>query len=74
VFPHDGGGLRRSVVVFGGLLTGTTSGELFKLDVQTEEWTMIKTTSGVSPSATTGHTMGSTEGFLWVFGGLTGGE
>jgi hypothetical protein len=45
-------------------------GELFKLDVQTEEWTTI-TTSGVSPSGRSGHTMGSTDGFLWVFGGRT---
>ena len=46
------------------------SGELFKLDVQTEEWTTI-TTSGVSPSGRTDHSMGSTDGFLWVFGGVT---
>jgi hypothetical protein len=45
-------------------------GELFKLDVQTEEWTTI-TTSGVSPSGRTDHSMGSTDGFLWVFGGVT---
>ncbi len=46
------------------------SGELFKLDVETKQWTTI-TTSGVSPSARFGHTMGSTDGFLWVFGGNT---
>jgi hypothetical protein len=57
---------------FGGDLVGgsSKSGDLFKLDVQTEEWTTI-TTSGVSPSGRSGHTMGSTDGFLWVFGGLT---
>ncbi len=56
---------------FGGEMTDSSkSGELFKLDVQTEEWTTI-TTSGVSPSGRSGHTMGSTDGFLWVFGGRT---
>jgi hypothetical protein len=56
---------------FGGELIGSSkSGELFKLDVQTEEWTTI-TTSGISPNARSGHTMGSTDGFLWVFGGGT---
>jgi hypothetical protein len=56
---------------FGGQSSGSAkSGELFKLDVQTEEWTTI-TTSGVSPSGRSGHTMGSTDGFLWVFGGRT---
>jgi hypothetical protein len=60
---------------FGGELVGSSnSGELFKLDVQTEEWTKIttgSTTSGVSPSGRSGHTMGRTDGFLWVFGGRT---
>jgi hypothetical protein len=46
------------------------AGDLYKLDVQTEEWTTI-TTSGVSPTARDGHSMGSTDGFLWVFGGNT---
>jgi hypothetical protein len=57
---------------FGGELVGgsSKSGELFKLDIQTEEWTTI-TTSGVSPSGRSGHTMGHTDGFLWVFGGET---
>jgi hypothetical protein len=56
---------------FGGeLIDSSKSDELFKLDVQTEEWTTI-TTSGVSPSGRSGHTMGSTDGFLWVFGGGT---
>jgi len=54
---------------FGGTLSvSSKSGELFKLDVQTEEWTTI-TASGVSPSGRSDHTMGSTDGFLWVFGG-----
>jgi hypothetical protein len=48
----------------------TDSGDLFKLDVHTEQWTTI-TTSGVSPSGRAGHTMGITDGFLWVFGGKT---
>ncbi len=58
---------------FGGELVGgsSKSGDLFKLDVQTEEWTTI-TTSGVSPRGRSGHTMGHTDGFLWVFGGETG--
>jgi hypothetical protein len=55
---------------FGGYTTSGNSGELFKLDVETKQWTTI-TTSGVSPSARSAHTMGSTEGFLWVFGGET---
>jgi hypothetical protein len=55
---------------FGGEIETGNSGELFKLDVETKEWTTI-TTSGVSPSARVGHTMGSTDGFLWVFGGVT---
>jgi hypothetical protein len=55
---------------FGGEIETGNSGELFKLDVETKEWTTI-TTSGVSPSARVGHTMGSTDGFLWVFGGQT---
>jgi hypothetical protein len=62
---------------FGGLTDGSGylgeqlyCGELFKLDVETKQWTTI-TTSGVSPSARTSHTMGSTDGFLWVFGGQT---
>ena len=54
---------------FGGH-SGTLSGELFKVDVETKEWTTI-TTSGVSPSARSEHSMGSTDGFLWVFGGKT---
>ena len=45
-----------------------TTSDLFKLDLGTKEWTTI-TTSGVSPSARTYHTMTSTDGFLWVFGG-----
>jgi hypothetical protein len=56
---------------FGGLTPSGLSGELFKLDIETKEWTTI-TTSGVSPSARVGHTMASTDGFLWVFGGETG--
>ncbi len=56
---------------FGGDTVSGYSGELFKLDVETKEWTTI-TTSGVSPSARFGHTMGITDGFLWVFGGFTG--
>jgi hypothetical protein len=56
---------------FGGLTSGkSSSGELFRLDVKTKHWTMI-TTSGVSPSGRLSHTMTSTEGFLWVFGGQT---
>jgi hypothetical protein len=55
---------------FGGYTSSEFSGELFKLDVETKQWTTI-TTSGVSPSARSGHTMGSTDGFLWVFGGYT---
>jgi hypothetical protein len=55
---------------FGGGTTSGLSGELFKLDVETQQWTTI-TTSGVSPSARSGHTMGSTDGFLWVYGGNT---
>ncbi len=56
---------------FGGqLLDKTLSSELFKLDVETKQWTLI-TTSGVSPSARSQHTMGTTDGFLWVFGGNT---
>ncbi len=55
---------------FGGSTSGRRSGELFKLDVETKQWTTI-TTSGVSPSARSGHAMGSTDGFLWVFGGVT---
>jgi hypothetical protein len=47
-----------------------TSSDLFKLDFGAKEWTTI-TTSGVSPSARTYHTMASTDGFLWVFGGET---
>ena len=57
---------------FGGFTPSGHCGELFKLDVETKRWTTI-TTSGVSPSARSGHTMGSTDGFLWVFGGDTGG-
>jgi hypothetical protein len=55
---------------FGGERGSLLSAELFKLDVQTEEWKTI-TTSGVSPTPRSGHTMGSTDGFLWVFGGAT---
>ncbi len=55
---------------FGGSTTTGYSRELFKLDVETKQWTAI-TTSGVSPSARLSHTMGSTDGFLWVFGGET---
>jgi hypothetical protein len=55
---------------FGGRTESGYSGELFKLDVETKQWTTI-TTSGVSPSARWIHTMGSTDGFLWVFGGYT---
>ncbi len=55
---------------FGGDTPTGLSGELFKLDVETKQWTTI-TTSGVSPSARYIHTMGSTDGFLWVFGGNT---
>jgi hypothetical protein len=55
---------------FGGDTTSGKSGELFKLDVETKQWTTI-TTSGVSPSARSNHAMGSTDGFLWVFGGNT---
>jgi hypothetical protein len=47
---------------------GGGTNELFKLDVQTKEWTMI-TTSGVCPRARSHHTMGTTDGFLWVHGG-----
>jgi hypothetical protein len=53
---------------FGGRTNSGFSGELFKLDVETKQWTTI-TTSGVSPSARSIHSMGSTDGFLWVFGG-----
>jgi hypothetical protein len=55
---------------FGGDTPSGYSGELFKLDVETKQWTTI-TTSGVSPSERRGHTMGSTDDFLWVFGGET---
>ncbi len=55
---------------FGGELGSLKSAELFKLDVQTKEWKTI-TTSGVSPTGRSDHTMGSTDGFLWVFGGAT---
>jgi hypothetical protein len=48
-----------------------TSSDLFKLDLGAKEWTTI-TTSGVSPVARNSHTMSSTDGFLWVYGGLTG--
>ena len=54
---------------FGGHTNSGFSGELFKIDVETKEWTTI-TTSGVSPSARSEHSMGSTDGFLWVFGGI----
>jgi hypothetical protein len=53
---------------FGGFSKTGMFGEMFKLDVETKQWTTI-TTSGVSPSPRTGHAMGSTDGFLWVFGG-----
>jgi hypothetical protein len=56
---------------FGGSTASGLSGELFKLDVETKQWTTI-TTFGVSPSARRDHTMGSTDGFLWVFSGKTG--
>ncbi len=55
---------------FGGELGSRKSAELFKLDVQTKEWKTI-TTSGVTPTARSDHTMGSTDGYLWVFGGAT---
>jgi hypothetical protein len=55
---------------FSGTTGSEYSGELFKLDVETKQWTTI-TTSGVSPSGREGHTMGSTDGFLWVFSGYT---
>jgi hypothetical protein len=48
-----------------------TSSDLFKLDLGAKEWTTI-TTSGVSPVARNSHTMTSTDGFLWVHGGVTG--
>ncbi len=57
--------------VFGGARPGSGYfGELLKLDVETKQWTTI-TTSGVSPSARSGHTMVTTDGCLWVFGGRT---
>jgi hypothetical protein len=55
---------------FGGFTPSGHCGELFKLDVETKQWTTI-TTSGVFPSARREHSMGSTDGFLWVFGGYT---
>ena len=48
-----------------------TSSDLFKLDLGAKEWTTI-TTSGISPVARSFHTMTSTDGFLWVHGGVTG--
>jgi hypothetical protein len=60
-----------SLWVFGGARPGSGYfGELIKLDVENKQWTTI-TTSGVSPSARSGHTMGTTDGCLWVFGGRT---
>jgi hypothetical protein len=57
--------------VFGGDRPGSGYfGDLLKLDVETKQWTTI-TTSGVSPSARSGHTMVTTDGRLWVFGGST---
>jgi len=56
---------------FGGISSSRKlSNQLFKLDLETKHWTTI-TTSGVSPSPRSLHTMGSTDGFLWVFGGET---
>jgi hypothetical protein len=56
---------------FGGIsITRRHSNELFKLDLEIKHWTTI-TTSGVSPSPRSLHSMGSTDGFLWVFGGET---
>jgi hypothetical protein len=63
-----------SLDVFGGLGQGGATNDLFKLDLDTNEWHTIEPRGLVKPSARTGHGMVSVGSDLYVIGGVLAAE